>query len=652
MNKSSKLAILAIIISISIAIFLAAPSEEIPENSQPTETLNKDIKKEAIALKIAGVEQSGDLPKSFSACKEFNQQYERQLRNWRDHFVEDADKLLEQGYNADQITLVIEHFSNTNFASDWRLNFLKKNARLTQENSNLRNKVESQLGEDLPAYFRIRQKFPQPNLTDYENMNPQARLAAIAESAPRVDDVAVFIRNKQLDDNDLIELIKSVENPSEMVATPDTRGPIYLLELATQNKKYKLVKYLLERNIKPFEDSYLPNVLEYAIATLSSNFHDPEMLSNNVKLIRELVSMGLTARHHMTDKNTIKPWINSLYYRLNAQEQEYLQINYDLDLLAIAKEKQSDSKADISALILQVNRQKSDYLDQQYGIFTYQTAYENCRDLNQKITKTWGSNSAFFSWLTHDLKQKYGANDTAIEAELAKYDPDAIDCHRKNLLRQTSYQHKQENGELHKAFYSADELRMVDQRTFLSQLQQSFSLSADDKNWIFYQSIYAGNMQDILILQEQGITHNQLNFYQLNWRRFSANDLALLNDIGFDTTTADKFGKTALYFAAKSFNIELLEYMWQNNYPYSNTDNSQDALHITLASWKSRYTSETALKALKILFRFNPSIDEFHLARMKVIKLRDPNFYEAIIADYPALKAGEETPYPRAVCSF
>lgn len=231
-----------------------------------------------------------------------------------------------------------------------------------------------------------------------------------------------------------------------------------------------------------------------------------------------------------------------------------------------------------------------------------------------------------------------------MKADLAIRDPDHVDCFQGALSNRQRY--VEENRELGKAYYS----RPRHSPEWLTNFIQSRTFSDEELTWLFYASLSSNKTEDIIALTELGVFPTYLDYEKFNWRILQQSEITYLNANSLDAKSIDRNGKTMLYYAVKSRRIELIEYMLKQHYPFTGSEESQDPLHLALASWKIGYSESALLETLPLIMQFNPEIDDFHLARMQLIALRDNKLYLKIISQFPELVPSDETPYPDAGC--
>ncbi len=627
-------------------IWLLASQQKNTNEEQLQETTREESKlPPKLDKKNTSVETAlKELPVSHLQCIQFTNEFNKSTRKWQVNMQENAAYWLKEGYSLDEIAYAIEYFRNRNFAQSWFVGHLLKDSRVVKENQTLTNRFMKLMGSDSPLPLQIEKKFPIKNLIGYKNMSKEERQDALALEPPTVDDIVAFIKSKELSQQEIVELLSYVENPKEIIASAGARAPIYLLEYATASRMYDVVEALLQAGAEPMPDGYLKNALEIALYSLFLDLSKSKDVSEHISLINKLAEFNLTARHHMLDNGTIKPWSLVLSYSFDNETVLKIEKDYGLDLISIGRPIEEREKLLNAQLISQLEQQKIELLASEYDNLPYEEVLQNCKTLEEKISHVWQQPLSIYTDKNQKLLTRYAEDANAVNAELALRDPDYIDCFRKAFRNQRIY--AEDQTELSKAYFSMPHYG----QEWFSKFIQSRDFSEAEMTWIFYTTLSTSNIKDVKTLTELGFIPTHLDYQKFRWYKIQQTEIQYLNSKGFDTKSVDRYGKNMLYFAVESKRVDLIKYMLAEHYPFNISQGSQDPLHLLLASWKRGYSKSFALEMLPIIMSFQPEINEFHLARMKLLELRDNVFYLKIIEQFPELTTNDKTPYPDAAC--
>jgi len=651
MKKNKKwLLLLALLLAVVIARFVfnydpierPQPIEVYPEPAKLRQTASEDVQT---------VFQAGpDIPNSYTQCQVYNKQYESFLRKWQIQMTLDAAKLLERGYSLDQVTYAIKHFRNGNFAVSWRHDYLLQSSKEARRNQDWMERIEEELGQK--SQIRVSSSFPRISLKNYEQMTAMERRKAIEKDPPTVDDIYAFLKNEQLTELEIISLIDAVEHREELLYHGGPQHAVQLMDALLNSRMPEAANYLLDTGYTPMNDAYFNNSLEMALRTLDIEFNttlgekQKKTIKRLVRLIERLAERGLTAKLKVRNDGSIQfdNIYSGPYFEFSMEEQDQILEQFGFNIQSVASDELTLDQTKIDALISELTLQQERYLKTTFNELDYQGANRHCNDLVQQADATWKAPWGLDHQLISQLEQQYSGDTKAIEAELAIRDPDFVDCFQDQKADKLSWEN--ERTRIGQAFYQKQAPRT---REALEAFFQKHNPNNEERSWIAYQ-FFKSNYMDSSIPIELGIIPTKLDYRNLGWQGIKTDRLVYLNSVGFDTRTLDDYGYTALYFAAKAGRQELIQFMLDNDYLFSGGNNTPDPLHITLASWKKRFSSENVKSMLPLLMQFAPDIDRFHLARMKLIALRDKTLYQFIVDRYPQLTPNETIEYPQAAC--
>ena len=177
----------------------------------------------------------------------------------------------------------------------------------------------------------------------------------------------------------------------------------------------------------------------------------------------------------------------------------------------------------------------------------------------------------------------------------------------------------------------------------------SLNLTDQNKNWAFFEIL----MWDLSFYDElinSGLMVDELQYYSFNSRMLSPKSLDKLAQSGADLNGVDSRGKTLLYYAVHQSNLALLGYMTEKQFPFSLNDQGQDPLHAALDIIHYEFSPDKLVATVDILMGYSPLIDQFHLSRMALLKLKYVDVYRQVTAKYPQLKVQPETTLPKTLC--
>ena len=589
------------------------------------------------------------VPNSYTQCQTYDKQYYKSLRQWQEQMTYSAAQFLEQGYSLDDVTYVIKHFRNGNFAVDWRHKHLLADSKAAEYEQELLIKVNAAIASGLP--FHISLSYPRESLKNFAELNTVERQKAIEQDPPTVDDVYAFLKSGELNENEIISLIAAIEEPQELLYNAGPQIAMHLLDALLKNRMLEAASYLLDNGYQPKDDSYFNNSLEIAFNVLygelksKASIEREQVIAKLMSLIKRITAQGLTAKMRVLNNGSIR--FNNIYsgpfFEFSLEEQSWLQEHFDYNLLSVAnldKEVFSESTQEIIDV---VESQQHGYLNELFKDFNYRNAKQHCTNLIKQADEAWRAPWGIPQAYLDELNEKHAGETNSIEAEIAILDPDYVDCFRDIQFNRKRY--KDQNTSLGKAYYD----ETPETKEALIAFIQKHNPTEREKTWITYQFLQL-NFLDNKIPIELGLIPDHTDFMSMDWNRFQLADLKYLNSIGIDTRGADYHGKTALYFAIKANRQDLIKHMLKDEYMFTANDGSQDPLHLLLASWKSNFSPARVKETLPTLMQFTPTIDRFHLARMKLLTLRDKALYDFIVEQYPQLIPEETTEYPQAAC--
>ncbi|PAJ72653.1 hypothetical protein CJF42_20120, partial [Pseudoalteromonas sp. NBT06-2] len=134
-------------------------------------------------------------PESYNQCDKFIKTYQKHKNqigrniNW--------EKFLADDYHVDDITQAIEHIQNSNFASSWRVEQLRKDSTLNKSNNDIKNNIKD-LIPDLPSFFHIERAVPLPDLEKTNDLNYHDAHNLLKRLTLTIDDIAWLITQENI----------------------------------------------------------------------------------------------------------------------------------------------------------------------------------------------------------------------------------------------------------------------------------------------------------------------------------------------------------------------------------------------------------------------------------------------------------------------
>ena len=117
-------------------------------------------------------------------------------------------------------------------------------------------------------------------------------------------------------------------------------------------------------------------------------------------------------------------------------------------------------------------------------------------------------------------------------------------------------------------------------------------------------------------------------------------------DAGVLLDNSDLHGKTLVFYAAQKRDVDLLSYLYENQFLYSPISSGQDPMHVAINIHKNGGNMQIIEATIDMLMKFQPHIDTFHLSRMALMKSYYPEAYSRIVEKHQSLKVEETTELP------
>jgi hypothetical protein len=562
---------------------------------------------------------------NFAVCE----QYLRDIRDMRhDWFLENKSEwndFVTEGYSIDEITLAIDYFGNSNFAAASRAELL----RLHTEPSKVAQQANELMEEDFPELaasgFRVVPAIPLPALENFKEMTASEKNRVIETEDIRVDDVAYFILQDEVSDEDIFMMLSTLDEPSGVV-TYDRLEAVSLLDYAVEASRVEVFKELLNRGLQPTTDSYLGSTMEWA---LNSLMQCCEKRDGAVEIVQALQSMGAQARFDVKNDNQVQGAFPRKSYRFDESDIQSFRQEHRLDLTQ-TESRQALEVDKNNALIQELGAKRQAYVQAQMELSTLSTEIESCESMVNSVNAQWQPQQALE--ILNRMEALYPDSPDIIKSELAAIDPVLVDRYLSSQVRRGRMEfidvpreiwNQIANGEIDKVinYYSNQQLSDGKKRSLVWQLLRH-------------------DVSHYEALSRSQLMVEPLQYSNLSLRGFSKESLQKLEKAGADLYSADKRDKSLLFYAVGKNDLELLEYMEEQGYPFSFDEMGQDPLFLAL-----RRSSSAAL--ISVLMRYHPEINDFHRSRMAVIQLKYPDLYDELTSSYPQLAVRPDTELPR-----
>lgn len=640
-NSSSKLIVVLMVI-FSLILLILLISDEDPSTSTVYSTDNNLAQQ----LTKAGSPVLVNKPylantKNYQYCEKLTEDYRKYAYQWAREEQDEWHRYLTEGYTLDDITAAIEYFTNSNFAASFRVKQLRRNAKLTTTNKELRDllKVElSTINETLPG-FTISKKVPHPALDNYPQLSQEQRVKLLGNTTVTVDDIAYFISEPDVSDVHILELLSTVNDPAEIVGYQKHEA-ISLLDYAALSNRLGLVEELINLGLVPTSDAYLGSTMEWALAALSQA-RTPAAQESSSQIVMILQAQGATARFTKQEGSKVEGYIPRRSYEFDGKQITELAQNYGLNLMLI--ESRETLKVDEKSLLISIlKEEQSTYLSNKLRVVKLDKKLSTCQETMDTINKQWQPKS-LQTTLSNALEE-YTASSTDIESTLHKIDPIVVDYYRKNYVGHTRKQRFMSGIDSHlKPLRDGNITQVID---YFSTVQ----LSDANKNWLFSQ-ILMWDMNYYEQLKNSHLLVDEIEYFDFNTRMLTPDALTKLTNSGATLYDLDSRGKTLLYYAVQKADIGLITFMQDEHYPFSLEPLGQDPLHIALNSTDYKFSVDKVFKIVEILMSYQPNIDEFHLSRMALLKLKYPKLYLQLTDNYTELRIKAETTLPKTELS-
>ncbi|MET1255478.1 hypothetical protein [Aliikangiella maris] len=199
--------------------------------------------------------------------------------------------------------------------------------------------------------FKVSINYPREKFSNIPNLTFEEKIKLLEVHSPSVDDVAAFIKSKQLNDSDLILLTKYTKNIDSIIGFDEMSTHLNLLDYAVAYGHYDLFEHLISLQVFPVDDNYLNNTLELALGNLKTLLNikefdeELEIPDKLINIINKLISYGYGADIYNSEKNLnlLKLNLTNWTATFNKKEIDMILHNHKLDLYSISRRDKLDT---------------------------------------------------------------------------------------------------------------------------------------------------------------------------------------------------------------------------------------------------------------------------------------------------------------------
>ena len=471
--------------------------------------------------------------------------------------------------------------------------------------------------------FRLEKRIPSSRLENFDELTAEKRIGLLTKEAPDIDDIAYFITQNKYTDDDIILFLQYVEDPLQLVVF-DKIDAISLLDFAVKNSRVKVVEHLLDIGAVPTEDAYLLSTMEWTLSVLSS-LSSGHLQDNAAKIVQLIHDKGGRARFsEQSNKKTVVQ-LPHVSYVFNAEKLSEYQQKYNLDLSLISPRKALKVNVN-SGLIRKLSQKRNNYFYKKTGIADIALARHECKYTRVNLEGFWtplSPHKAIFKTIKENPQTP-----EKVESRLALFDPLLVDIYRKHYKGSLSQLRSVQNVKpIFQRLGKDGILEVID--AFLE-----LALEPEQKNWVVMKLLdWNPNYFREIKNSELMLNEPQYSSYE-KFRMVKYDKIKKLHESGANLLESDNLGKTLLYYAAKKADLKLLEYMYEENFPFTQTKIGEDPLHVVLKEVTLSVSGKNSLhiyNLVEALMKFSPQIDKFHLSRMALLQIVEPDNYQLII---------------------
>jgi ankyrin repeat protein len=586
---------------------------------------------------------------NFSVCKTLLQNIDKHSGEWaREHYLS-WDKYLND-YSLDEVTMVIDKLLNSNFAVTFRVKQLRKDSTLAQFNQKATKDAKQELikqGHELSGIFagiKVLKKVPAPEFENLSSLSATEQQSLFITSPPSIDDAAALMLDEHVSNQTIIALLSSINNLNASVGF-DKLDTISVLDYAIAASRAEVVSYLFKRGVEPSKDAYMGSSMEWALSRLMIGDANK---ADAAAIVQQLQGKQANARFNQQDSNLVEGFFPRQYYRFEPAEIASIQQQYGLDLL-LTSARDELSISNEHPLLLELLAQQQAYTEKTLKVSDLAKVLPLCRNTIDKVSAKWQPKDAYL--LIEQADKTYTEDPDKTIEQLAKVDPSLVDC---MLVRFGDYQRRQQPiANLDPIFRLLSDDKVID---FIDSILAQ-PLNDAQKNWVFSQAImYNSRLYDDLFNSDLFV--EPIQYFDFNDHMFSADFLTGLEESSYDLHGHDYRGKTLLFYAVVKGNVDIIKRLVDDKFPFIIKDidpqlsKGLDPLHVALSIEPWQFKPEDAAEKVDLLMRYQPKIDEFHLRRMGLIKLKFPDVYQQIISTHTQLKVVDDNALPLSICGI
>ncbi len=619
---------------ISILYFTKQPSKTSSDNSiAPAATSAAKLLLSTINKNKA----TTDITNNYQYCEIFTNSYHKTRYDFARQEHKNWVQYLDEGYTLDDITLAIEYFTHSNLSSNFRVKQLRLHSELTTTNSKKNTKILEEAPELFQIGFRGSREIPLEELANYALLSASEQKKLLNDVTPSIDDLAFFIRQPEVSDADILELLDKVDNVKAIVGYRKLNATS-LLDYAADSSRSKVVEKLLELGLEPTSDNYLGSTMEWALSQLSYSKHTVKEESR-AKLVLMLINYGAKARFSEQSLSKVSANFPRGSYSFNAEEIEGLMEDYGLDLTLI-ESRETISVNKNSELVTLLEKKQASNLSEKLALDNIDEQLLACKKTIAAISSQWQPESVH-TVMNRVIKENPDSP-KEIKLRLAEIDPRLVDDYQ---TRFDGYRRKMKYmPELDQIFAPLKDGKVL---IVIDDLL-AMPLNDSNKNWAFNQ-ILQWDMSHYDELFNSELFVDELQYFDFTSPMLTSNSLNKLQEAGANLHDKDIRDKTLLYYAVKNVNLALINYMEEQQFPFSLSNIGEDPLHVALNTSYRKFSPNKFEILVDILMRYSPAIDQFHLNRLAVLKLKYPGLYKKIITKHPQLIIDEDAVLPRLI---
>ncbi|MCL4409559.1 MAG: ankyrin repeat domain-containing protein [Firmicutes bacterium] len=582
---------------------------------------------------------------NFSVCESFIQTHDERRNRWlRDNYQSWA-RYIGHDYTLDDLTLVVEHFLHANFADTFRVNYLRRQTELGQELQAVQTEFERQYPEARDLGVRMAMASPPSSgYQDFTTMLPAARQDLIASQRPMIEDIAYFMEQSEVTDDELVAMLARVDDVNRVVHY-HRNSIVSVFDHAVINGRMAVLQALLDQGMRPTNDFYLGSSMEHALASLDAaprrdQLSDAECCrheSNAADIVALIQQYDSSVRFEEHNADGVQGFFPRNYFQFNAETLARLEQDYGLDIRGI-ESRAIPSISPSHPLIQSLSAELNAHLNADVSPEDMESRIAECRQFITKFHQAWQPKSG--GDVMNQMLEKYPDDPHRVEAELAQVDPALVDSFRARQLAgaTVSLAFQPEWREIEVA---------LGQRNAEPAINFILSLEAADdvKTELAVEVIRWNRGSAISAAMEAGILPPKPEYFLLDkYGHFrSAQHIDVLERGGLDLRGEDSWGRTALHYAVRDGSLDAVNYLVAEGFPFGGRGLNQDPLHAALNPSNRRLPIQTMEPIVRELMTYQPEVDIFHHHRLAVMQLKYPDVYQALVADFPELEVPEGT---------